>query len=133
MSPSRTAQSVAHAPRLLLMALVRGYRLLLQPWLGNRCRFEPSCSAYALQALARHGAGRGTLLSGWRILRCNPWCAGGCDPVPDNRRWPGEGRGGDPHGGVFTRLISRPDTGLPARAGTDTPATDFGPPSRNPP
>lgn len=71
-------------PRQALMGLVQGYRLLLKPWLGNACRFEPSCSAYALQALERHGALHGGALTGWRLLRCHPWCDGGCDPVPDN-------------------------------------------------
>ena len=69
-------------PRKLLMAPIRLYRLLLSPWLGSQCRFTPTCSAYALQALDEHGAWRGTALSTWRILRCHPWCAGGCDPVP---------------------------------------------------
>ncbi len=75
---------LALLPQALLMALVRGYRFWLKPWLGNACRFEPTCSAYALQALQRHGAWRGTALAGWRILRCHPWCEGGCDPVPDS-------------------------------------------------
>lgn len=70
-------------PQQLLSGLVRGYRLLLKPWVGNACRFEPSCSAYALTALQRHGALRGSALAGWRVLRCHPWCAGGHDPVPD--------------------------------------------------
>lgn len=74
--------SPADIPRDALLLAVRGYRLLLKPWLGNACRFEPTCSAYALVALQQHGAVRGGLLSGWRILRCHPWCAGGCDPVP---------------------------------------------------
>jgi hypothetical protein len=69
-------------PQRLLIALVRGYRLLLKPWLGNACRFEPTCSAYALQALERHGAVVGTALAGARVLRCQPWCQGGCDEVP---------------------------------------------------
>jgi hypothetical protein len=69
-------------PRRLLMGLVQGYRLLLKPWLGNVCRFEPSCSAYALQALQQHGAAAGSYLMAARILRCHPWCDGGCDPVP---------------------------------------------------
>jgi len=68
--------------RRLLMALVRGYRLLLSPWLGSACRFEPTCSVYALQALERHGAGWGSYLTASRLLRCQPWCAGGHDPVP---------------------------------------------------
>ena len=66
------------------MLLVRGYRLLLKPWLGNACRFEPTCSAYTLEALQRHGAVRGSALGGWRLLRCHPWCDGGHDPVPEN-------------------------------------------------
>ena len=69
-------------PRQTLIGLVRGYRLLLKPWLGNACRFEPTCSAYTLQALQQHGAIAGTALGGWRILRCHPWCDGGMDPVP---------------------------------------------------
>lgn len=69
--------------RRLLMALVRGYRLLLSPSLGSACRFEPTCSAYALQALERHGAGWGSYLTVARLVRCHPWCAGGHDPVPE--------------------------------------------------
>jgi len=69
--------------RRLLMALVRGYRLLLSPWLGSACRFEPTCSVYALQALERHGAGWGSYLTAARLVRCQPWCAGGHDPVPE--------------------------------------------------
>ena len=69
-------------PQRLLVLLVKGYRLLLKPWLGNACRFEPTCSAYALQALEQHGALVGTALSAGRVLRCNPWCDGGCDSVP---------------------------------------------------
>jgi len=69
--------------RRLLMAMVRGYQLLLSPWLGNSCRFEPTCSNYALQALQRHGAAVGGYLTLKRIARCHPWCDGGHDPVPD--------------------------------------------------
>ena len=76
----------AALPQRVLMALVHGYRLLLKPWLGNACRFEPTCSAYALQALERHGALVGSTLAAGRVLRCNPWCDGGCDPVPGRRR-----------------------------------------------
>lgn len=64
------------------MAVVRGYRYFLSPWLGSSCRFEPSCSRYALQALEQHGALAGSYLTASRLLRCHPWCAGGCDPVP---------------------------------------------------
>jgi putative membrane protein insertion efficiency factor len=66
----------------LLMGVVRGYRLLLSPWLGSSCRFEPTCSAYALQALEQHGAAKGSYLTVHRLVRCGPWCKGGHDPVP---------------------------------------------------
>ena len=67
----------------LLILLVKGYRLLLKPWLGNACRFEPTCSAYTLAALQQHGAAPGAYLGAARLLRCHPWCDGGLDPVPD--------------------------------------------------
>ena len=66
-----------------LIGLVKGYRLLLSPWLGSACRFTPTCSAYSLEALQRHGAGAGTYLTLARLARCHPWCEGGHDPVPD--------------------------------------------------
>ena len=69
----------------LLVALVKGYRLLLSPSLGSACRFTPTCSAYALQALDAHGAAAGTYLAAARILRCHPWCEGGHDPVPADK------------------------------------------------
>ncbi len=65
-----------------LVTLVKGYRLLLSPWVGGACRFEPTCSIYALQALEQHGAAAGSYLAAARIARCQPWCEGGCDPVP---------------------------------------------------
>ncbi len=69
-------------PQRLLIALVRAYRLLLSPWLGSSCRFEPTCSAYSLQALQRHGAVAGTCLTIHRLSRCHPFCLGGHDAVP---------------------------------------------------
>ena len=66
----------------VLTGLVKGYRLFLSPWLGSACRFTPTCSAYSLEALERHGAAAGTYLTVARIARCHPWCAGGHDPVP---------------------------------------------------
>jgi putative membrane protein insertion efficiency factor len=66
----------------LLIGLVKGYRLLLSPWLGQSCRFEPTCSVYAIGALQQHGAARGSYLTLRRIARCQPWCEGGHDPVP---------------------------------------------------
>jgi uncharacterized protein len=73
------------APRRLLTGVVLLYRWTLKPWLGNACRFEPSCSQYAMDALQHHGALAGSGLTVWRLLRCHPWCDGGCDPVPMQR------------------------------------------------
>lgn len=83
--------------KVLLIGLVRLYRLLLSPWLGSACRFQPTCSVYALEALDRHGAGVGSYLTLKRLLRCGPWCAGGHDPVPT---------GPMPGTRLFSRLIS---------------------------
>ena len=69
----------------ILIVLIRAYRYLLSPWLGNQCRFYPSCSCYAIEALEHHGAIKGLWLSGHRLLRCNPWHDGGHDPVPHKR------------------------------------------------
>lgn len=74
--------SIVRLPQRLLMGVVRAYRLLLSPSLGSACRFEPTCSAYALQALEEHGAARGSYLTLRRLVRCHPWCDGGHDPVP---------------------------------------------------
>ena len=71
--------------RQLLIALVKAYRLLLSPWLGQSCRFTPTCSAYSIEALERHGAAVGSYLTLKRIARCQPWCEGGHDPVPPKR------------------------------------------------
>ena len=79
----------AGAPaRLLLIALVRLYQLTLSGLLGGQCRFYPSCSSYALDAIHLHGATRGTLLAAWRIARCGPFTDGGVDPVPLRARPP---------------------------------------------
>ncbi len=66
----------------LLLRLIRAYQYCLRPWLGNQCRFTPRCSDYAMQAITLHGAWRGSWLALWRIMRCQPWCRGGHDPVP---------------------------------------------------
>lgn len=72
------------SPAAFLVALpVRAYRLVLSPWVGMHCRYHPTCSAYALEALARHGALRGSWLAARRILRCHPWGGSGIDEVPD--------------------------------------------------
>jgi uncharacterized protein len=65
-----------------LIGLVQAYRWFLSPWLGSACRFTPTCSAYALEALQQHGAARGSYFAARRLLRCHPWCQGGHDPVP---------------------------------------------------
>lgn len=83
-----TATRLRRLPQQVLVAIVRGYRLLLSPWIGSQCRFEPTCSAYALRALEQHGAAGGSYLAARRILRCHPWCAGGFDPVPAPSRGP---------------------------------------------
>ena len=66
----------------VVVALLRGYQRFLSPLLGPRCRFYPSCSAYAVQAVTLHGVLRGGYLAGRRLLRCHPWNPGGLDPVP---------------------------------------------------
>jgi len=73
---------VVRWPRVLLMAAIRVYQAVLSPLLAPACRFEPSCSAYALEAIARRGAVRGTWLALRRIGRCHPWGGFGYDPVP---------------------------------------------------
>ena len=86
MSRIRTAIWAAGAPaRLLLVGCIRVYRLTLAGWLGGQCRFYPSCSHYAEDALRVHGAIRGTALAAWRIARCGPFTAGGVDHVPPRR------------------------------------------------
>jgi putative membrane protein insertion efficiency factor len=68
--------------RQLLILLLRGYRLVISPIYGQVCRYHPSCSAYALEAVTQHGALRGAWLAARRVGRCHPWAAGGYDPVP---------------------------------------------------
>ena len=65
-----------------LIGLVRLYRLLISPWLGSNCRYQPTCSSYAIEALQTHGVLRGTWLAAKRIGRCHPWGGSGYDPVP---------------------------------------------------
>jgi putative membrane protein insertion efficiency factor len=67
----------------LLAGLVRVYQWVLSPLLGDRCKYHPTCSQYAIDALHEHGAARGTVLAAWRVLRCNPWSAGGVDHARD--------------------------------------------------
>ena len=79
---------VAGTPlRLLLIGLISAYRLTISPLLGPTCRYYPSCSAYGLESVRVHGVVKGILLTGWRVLRCNPWSKGGVDPVPARGCW----------------------------------------------
>jgi putative membrane protein insertion efficiency factor len=71
--------------RLVLLLPLRAYQRAFSPLLGNRCKYYPSCSEYAAQAIERFGILRGLVLAGWRLLRCNPWSHGGFDPVEDQR------------------------------------------------
>lgn len=70
-----------------LIVLIRAYQLSLSKMLMPSCRFYPSCSQYALESVRGHGAIKGAGLAGWRLLRCNPWNAGGVDPVPSRGKW----------------------------------------------
>lgn len=79
---SRSFSVLTSLPKKTLIFLVKAYRLLISPSLGSNCRFEPSCSAYSLQALDQHGAAAGSYLTLRRLARCHPWCDGGHDPVP---------------------------------------------------
>ncbi|MBQ2111505.1 MAG: membrane protein insertion efficiency factor YidD [Clostridia bacterium] len=65
--------------------LIRGYQTYISPRHGARCRFTPTCSSYAIEAIETHGAFKGLALAVWRILRCNPFCKGGYDPVPPKK------------------------------------------------
>jgi hypothetical protein len=69
--------------RAVLIALIRAYQWFVSPLLGNHCRFYPSCSQYAREAIERHGASRGVWLAIRRVARCHPWHPGGVDPVPE--------------------------------------------------
>ena len=81
-------EGLQRVPATLIVALVRVYRRTFSRILPPTCRFEPSCSAYMITAVQRHGALRGLLLGLWRIARCNPFNPGGYDPVPGEREDP---------------------------------------------
>ncbi len=74
--------------KTLLLWVIRGYQFFLSPWIGNQCRFAPTCSHYAAEAIGRFGALRGGALAVRRILRCHPWNPGGIDPVPQGNAVP---------------------------------------------
>jgi len=85
---SSCIKQVLYWPRMksLLLALIDAYRLLLSPFFGTQCRFYPTCSAYAREAIEVHGSLRGSWLAVKRILKCHPWHPGGVDPVPPRRQ-----------------------------------------------
>ncbi len=73
--------------KTFLIFLINLYKKFISPLLGNNCRFYPTCSSYAIAALQIHGVIKGSILATYRILRCNPFCKGGLDPVPQKGRW----------------------------------------------
>lgn len=76
---------IAKSIQWFLIGLIKGYKYLINPLFGNRCRFYPSCSAYTQQAIQQHGAAKGVLLGVRRLLKCHPFHPGGIDPVPQPR------------------------------------------------
>jgi putative membrane protein insertion efficiency factor len=87
MTRARRLLWAAGAPaRIAIVGLIRLYRVTLSGWLGGQCRFYPTCSRYAEDAVRTHGAIRGSLMAAWRIARCGPFTAGGVDHVPPPRR-----------------------------------------------
>lgn len=82
LEPRRSAANYTAPMKRVLLALIAAYRLLVSPFLGPNCRFYPTCSAYATEAIDLHGPLRGTWLAVKRILKCHPWHTGGVDPVP---------------------------------------------------
>lgn len=83
----RVLWAIGWPVRWLLTTLIRGYQRFVSPLFAPSCRYYPVCSSYALVAIRRHGAAKGTVLTTWRLLRCNPWSKGGVDPVPPRGRW----------------------------------------------
>ena len=90
--------------RHVLIALIRGYRFAISPLYGQVCRYHPTCSAYALEAVQTHGAMRGTWLAMRRVARCHPWAAGGLDPVPPRK---------NPRSSAHASSSATPTTGEP--------------------
>ncbi len=82
---SKAAYHLRQVPTVIALTLLSGYRWLISPMLGPSCRFEPTCSRYAMEAIERFGVLRGTWLTIHRLIRCHPWCEGGYDPVPDDK------------------------------------------------
>ena len=81
---TRVRSGLARLTERVMLGLIRAYQLTLSPWLGRQCRFTPTCSAYAAEAIRRFGPKRGAWLALKRLGRCHPWGAPGYDPVPDS-------------------------------------------------
>lgn len=77
--------TIRYSVMVCLLAIIRVYRFAISALLGHCCRFEPSCSTYAMEAIKTHGCFKGCCFSLWRVLRCHPWHPGGIDPVPRER------------------------------------------------
>lgn len=91
MTRARRVSWIAGAPfRSVLIGMIRVYRATLSGWLGGQCRFYPSCSHYGEEAIRAHGALKGSVMVVWRVLRCNPFGAGGVDRVPPSRAYEGD-------------------------------------------
>jgi putative membrane protein insertion efficiency factor len=84
-APRPATNVLARVARLLVIAPIVVYRRLISPALPRRCKYEPTCSRYATEAITEYGILRGLVLAGWRLLRCNPWSYGGYDPVEAQR------------------------------------------------
>lgn len=80
-----------------MIGIVRAYQLGLSPWFGHACRFQPTCSAYAIEAIRHHGPVKGGAMAAWRIARCNPFGGSGYDPAPHNTPIPANEKADDPH------------------------------------
>jgi putative membrane protein insertion efficiency factor len=101
------AIGIWRTPQYLLIGFFRLWRSVVSPLYGPTCKYHPSCSAYGLEAVRRHGAVRGSVLTAWRVLRCNPWSDGGIDDVPPART-------AEPTAPV-SEPVSEPDDLAPAR------------------
>ena len=102
--PKRSANSLAawliKAPTWLATRPIRFFQLVISPWLPHSCRYLPTCSDYALEALRERGLLKGAMLVFWRLLRCHPWAKGGYDPVPPGRNEDSERPGDGTKGGA---------------------------------
>jgi uncharacterized protein len=85
MSPDIRRSRVGAAVRLIVTAPIRAYQTVISPALPRRCRYEPTCSRYAIRAIEDYGILKGLVLAAWRLLRCNPWSLGGYDPIEAQR------------------------------------------------